>query len=258
MTSFHDGSVERSVVTLIDALALVLISLNVTPARLAQISRASFVKAGAAYSKKRSSGRPHLAKIAALTGLSRVEVKRIVSKNFEIGDAEVDSWPRSLRVLYAWTSSKRFLLNGRPRRLRLVGSRDSFAELCRSHSGDIPPRVILSELERSGSVTVSADRNFVSVAKQKVSTSQARSAKASINFAAQLLSAALSEDRVLVRRRQRVNAPSSIPSAYVESAISGRVNDLVELMPKLFPNGNGKGKKGGGVSLFALVARDPS
>lgn len=254
MTSTHDGSVERSVVTLLDALALVLISLNFTPARLAEISRASFVKAGARYSKKRSSGRPHLAKIAALTGLSRVEVKRIVSKNFEVGASEADSWPRALRVLNAWTSSKRFVANGRPRKLRLIGSRDSFAELCRSHSGDIPPRVILSELERWGSVSVSADRNFVSVTKQRIEASQARNAKASIEFAAQLLSAALTDDSLLVRRRQRIAVPHSIPRAYVESAISGRVNELVDLMPKLFPSGRGRKVKG--VSVFALVARD--
>jgi hypothetical protein len=256
MTSTHDRSVERSVVTLLDALALVLISLNVTPARLAQISRASFVKAGATHSRKRSSGRPHLAKIAALTGLTRVEVKRIVSRNFEIGDAEADSWPRALRVLNAWTSSKRFQSNGRPRKLRLAGARDSFAELCRSHSGDIPPRVILSELERRGSVSVSADRHFVSVSKARSASTHSRDGKDLIDFAAQMLRAALSEDLLLVKRRQRIAIPTSVPRAYVEAAISGRVNELVDLMPKLFPNG--KGKKGKGVSVFALVARDPN
>ena len=255
MTSIHDASIERSVATLLDALALVLISVNMTPGRLAQISRASFVKAGATYSKKRSSGRPHLAKIAALTGLSRVEVKRIVSKNFEIGEAEADSWPRALRVLKAWTTSRRFLSKSRPRKLRLSGSRDSFAELCRSHSGDIPPRVILSELQKWGSVAVSADGNFVSVTPQRSPTSQERNAKASIDFAAQLLSAALREDLLLVKRRQRVAVPSSIPIGYVESAISGRFNELVDQMPKLFPSG--RKRKAKGISVFALVTRDP-
>lgn len=256
MNSAHDGSVERSVATLLDSLALVLISLNVTPARLAQISRAAFVKAGATHSKKRSSGRPHLAKIAALTGLSRTEVKRIVSNNFEIGDAEADSWPRALRVLNAWTHSKRYLSNGRPRKLKLTGARDSFAELCKSHSGDIPPRVILSELEKCGSVSVSTDRSYVSVSNKAAANGQTRNARASIDFAAQFLSAALRNDLLLVKRRQRVSVPNSIPRAYVEDAISGRVNDLVDLMPKLFPAG--KGRKVKGVNVFALVARDPS
>jgi Family of unknown function (DUF6502) len=256
MNLAHDESVEQSVATLLDSLALVLISLNMTPARLAQIARASFVKAGATYSRKRSSGRPHLAKIAALTGLSRAEVKRIVSKNFEIGDAEIDSWPRALRVLNAWTHSRRYLSNGRPRRLRLTGVRDSFAELCKSHSGDIPPRVILSELERCGSISISADRNYVSVSSKGFCAARTKNAKALIEFAAQFISASLSDDLLLVKRRQRVSVPNSIPRAYVEDAITVRVNDLLDLVPRLFPNGKGRREKG--VSVFALVARDPS
>jgi len=80
--SSSDNSIERALSQLLDALAEILIPLEVTPARLAQVARSSFVKVSAKEAKMRSSGRPHLAKIAARTGLSRAEVKKIVVANF--------------------------------------------------------------------------------------------------------------------------------------------------------------------------------
>src|SRR5688572_7299542 len=108
MSPLRAESVENALAALLDGLALVLITLDVTPARLAQIARASFVKAGASQATKQSSGRLHLARIAALTGLSRAEVKRIVATNFAVSRSRVDSLPRALRVMSGWQKSKRY------------------------------------------------------------------------------------------------------------------------------------------------------
>src|SRR3982751_2450427 len=98
MSRTKGHSVNIALAALLDALALVLLPLDVTPAHVAQIARASFVKAGASRAKMKSSGRPHLAKIAALTGLTRSEVKRLVASNYKLARPDAESSPRALRV----------------------------------------------------------------------------------------------------------------------------------------------------------------
>jgi hypothetical protein len=253
MTATPAGTVERALATLLDSLALLLISLEVTPARLDQISRTSFVKAGALKARKRSSGRPHLARIASVTGLSRSEVKRIVAQNFEIAPSEPECWPRALRVLHAWTRSKRFISQGRPRRLKISGPGCTFAALCRAHSGDIPPRVILAELEAGGRVQVNGSRTHVSVSSGDRNRRQSKISTDSLEFAASFLRCALSEEALLVKRRERIAVSPAVPSGYVEGAITGRVNDLLDQLPTVFPNKKGRR---GSVDVFALVGRE--
>jgi hypothetical protein len=254
MTTTREEAVERALATLLDALAVPLIALNITPGRLGQIAKTSFVRAGAAQARKISSGRPHLARIAALTGLTRAEVKRIVSANFSVGHSEPESWPRALRVLAAWKSSKLNVSGAPLRRLKIHGRRDSFAALCRSHSGDIPPRVILTELEKTGKVKINARRTHVSLAPSMSPPTKPNSAESSLEFAAAFLDFALRSNTLLVKRRQRVQVSPAIPVAYLEDAIAGRVNELLDQLPGLFPT-----KKRGSreeVNVFALVVRD--
>src|SRR3954471_15602633 len=90
---------------LLDALAVLLIKLDVTPFRLSEVARISFVRAAVAADRKKASGRPHLARIAAVTGLTRTEVKRIVDSGFDYRAREKEHLPRVLRVIEAWKSS---------------------------------------------------------------------------------------------------------------------------------------------------------
>ena len=253
MTSNRGESVESALLALLDALAPLLIELDVTPARLAQIARASFVKAGARKARKPSSGRPHLAMIAAVTGLPRSEVKRIVAANFLVGAAEPEAWPRALRVLGAWKQSIRSKASNRPHRLRIAGTHNSFAALCRAHSGDIPHRVILAELEKRGRIRISPGGTHVSVA-PAVEKSASGTACKSLAYAASFLQYALREEVLLVRRKQRVPVASTVPRAYAEEAISGRLNELLNQLPRLFPPK--KQRKQSAVNVYAIVARD--
>ena len=90
MRSPEKDPVEGALTLILDALATALIPLEITPARLSLIARSSFVKIGAQHARMRSSGRPHLAKIAALTGLTRAEVKRIVSTDYCFSSPSAD------------------------------------------------------------------------------------------------------------------------------------------------------------------------
>src|SRR5688572_16543214 len=128
---------EKAVRALLDGLASTLIRLDMTPSRLAQITRAAFVMSAASHSKKKS-GRTHIAEIAARTGLNRTEVKRIVAARFSHGDPESSFAPRAFRVIEAWKSLKPYARHGKPRPLKLNGRTPSFESLCNEHSGDIP------------------------------------------------------------------------------------------------------------------------
>jgi hypothetical protein len=254
MKASKEEAAELALAGLLDVLASILIPLEITPARLAQIARASFVKAGVSHARMRSSGRPHLAKIAALTGLSRAEVKRLVSSNYEIGRQEPESSPRALRVLSAWQTSKRYSVAGRAIPLRINGRFPSFETLCREFSGDIPYKVILTELERRTSVKLLKKKTWVSVSKTLRPRSWNQRELSNLVFAASLIGELSFGAGVLVRRKERVSAPTNIPSAYVENAIAGRITNFLDSLPQLFVPRRSVRKSKACVNIYTLVA----
>lgn len=252
----REVAIENALSSLLDALAQTLISLEITPTRLSQIARVSFVKAGATRARKRSSGRPHLAKIAALTGLSRLEVKKIVSSNFVIGRQTPDNTTRAQRVYLAWQGERPYVRNGSPIPLRMEGKSPSFRALCREHSGDIPHTVILKELERTGRVKLNKGRDCVSLVAETEFAAQIRSSKDALLFASAFLTQALAEEPKVLSRQQHVPLPATVPIAYAEKAIANRVNELLDQAPRMFPRR--RRGRGGGVQIYALVSRKPS
>ena len=254
MKASKGDAAELALVALLDVLASILIPLEITPARLAQIARASFVKASVSHARMRSSGRPHLARIAALTGLSRAEVKRLVSSNYEIGHQELESSPRALRVLGAWRTSKRYSVAGRPRPLRINGAFPSFETLCREFSGDIPYKVILTELERRSNVKFGRKKTWISVSKVANPRASHQRELSNLAFAASLIGELSYGDGILVRRKERIGAPMDIPSSYVENAIAGRISDLLDNLPQLFVPRKSTRKNRTCVSIYTLVS----
>ena len=240
---------------LLDVLASLLIALDITPMRLAQIARTSFVKAGAGAARKRKSGRPHLARIAALTGLSRLEVKRIVSANYKVGDREPEHAPRALRVLNAW----RKFASRSPRRLqnelKIIGSAPSFESLCKQYSGDIPYRVILNELLQRKCVHLVSARNAVGLSKTPLNRPGRQRDLNSLVFAAAFLADLEDGDRVLVKRKETVLVPKNISLEYVEAATAGKVAAFLDHLPMTFPTNQKQRRKREGVNVYALVSR---
>ena len=253
MTPSQVDPAEVALVALLDALASVLIQLEITPARVAQLLRTSFVKAGANSARKRTSDRPHLARIAALTGLSRVEVKRIVATNFSTERIDSEAFPRALRVLRGWQTSSVYSNRGKSRRLRIAGKTPSFFTLCKAFSGDIPHTVILDELERKRRVVISRDRSTVSIARPQKSASRNRQEHDALLFVAAFLSDALRPGAGLVRRKEKIAASRNVPNAYIENAVVGRVTELLDQMPNLFQGNHGP--KHQILNVYALVTR---
>jgi hypothetical protein len=254
MTRTRGHSADADLVRLFDALAPILISLDITPSRLAQIARASFVKSSAKQARMKSSGRPHLARIAALTGLSRSEVKRLVVSGYKTEASSSENLPRALRVLDAWRTSNTYAPSGRPRCLRILGRQPSFDALCKSHSGDIPYKVILDELERRHYVLVSKRTNKVAIAKLRKGKGRSQRELMALNFATTFLQDALQDELVLVRRKQKIASSSALSDSYVETAIATRLNDLLDQLPELFANR--KSLKRNIVNVFTLVSKN--
>lgn len=254
MSRSHGHSADIALAALLDALAPVLITLDITPSRLAQMARASFVKASARKAQMKSSGRPHFARIAALTGLSRSEVKRLISSNYKIECSDPDNSPRALRVLHGWRNSPTYSKSGTPKPLKIVGRSPSFQSLCKTYSGDIPYKVILDDLEGRRSIVVSRKHNRVAVTSSSKKGTHNTKDYTALTFAASFLGEAFGHDLILVRRREKIATSRDLPDGYVESAVANRISDLLDQLPQLYTRRNAS--KRNILNVFALVSRN--
>jgi hypothetical protein len=139
---------------LLTELAYVLLPRGMTPKRFAELAKSAFVHAAADISKTRS-GRVNHSRIAAQTGLTRADVKRLLGyKTFDpgrVGKAALE------KVIDGWRTDREFVTKaGRTRVLKISGPRRSFARLVRKYGGDVPHRAVLDELLRAGAVRDSA------------------------------------------------------------------------------------------------------
>jgi uncharacterized protein DUF6502 len=138
---------------LLTGLACVLLPRGMTPKRFSDLARYAFVQAAADISKLRN-GRVNHSRVAAQTGLTRADVKRLLKES--IHDTTAHNEAPLEKVIYGWRTDREFFTReGHPKRLRISGSRDSFARLVRKHGGDVPHRAVLEELRRIRAVTES-------------------------------------------------------------------------------------------------------
>jgi hypothetical protein len=135
---------------LLTELAFVLLPRGMTPKRFGELVRSAFVQAAADMSRLRN-GRVNHSRVAAQTGLTRADVKRLLRQNVfasaHRGQTAVE------RVIDGWRTDREFATRpGHPKRLKISGPRGSFARLVRKYGGDVPHRAVLDELRRIGAV----------------------------------------------------------------------------------------------------------
>lgn len=92
-----------------------------------------------------------ISRVAVITGLTRKEVQRHVRVR-QPNDAEsADRYNRAARVIGGWRRDEQFLDHrGKPAILAITGDGDTFQELVRRYSGDVPHRAVLDELVAEG------------------------------------------------------------------------------------------------------------
>lgn len=121
-----------------------------------QIARKSFVDV--AYRDFSPSGKKQtVSNVAILTGLNRKEVKRL--SELDLGQSRGDDkqYNRVVRVLGGWINDPRFLRkDGNPRDLEQEG-KDSFSELVKLYSGDMPVAAMQKVLLNSANIKFTDD-----------------------------------------------------------------------------------------------------
>jgi hypothetical protein len=147
--------VDDHLARILSSLAHLLLRHGYGHARLARLAKIAFVDAARSIGTKLNA-KANIARIAALTGLTRVEVSRILKSDRSLRLRD-DQLNRTSRVAAGWLTDKSYLdRNSRPRALPFSGSRIGFVNLVKKYSGDIPARAMLSEMLRLGLVARSS------------------------------------------------------------------------------------------------------
>jgi hypothetical protein len=119
--------------------------------RISKLTKAAYVRAAQRIGKQKHK-KTSIARIAALTGLTRIEVSKLLKADRSAEAAPDSDLNRATRVAYGWVSNPGFSdSQRRPQPLAFSGRR-GFSQLVRKYSGDIPARAMLLEMERLGMV----------------------------------------------------------------------------------------------------------
>lgn len=95
----------------------------------------------------------NMSRVAVMTGLSRKEVRKLRDTMESGSNTSVTRVKRPESVLSVWHSDPEFLDKRQsPKRIRFDGPGANFRNLVTRVGGDIPPRAMLNELLRAGSV----------------------------------------------------------------------------------------------------------
>ena len=150
---------------LLDELAIALLPRGITPNRFSSLARDAFVRAAARNSRLRN-GKVNHSKVAALTGIPRKEIKRILDCTIATLEPHRTTSMPSARVMHGWLTDRRFLTQkGKPKSLAIGGAKSAFERLVREYGGDISPRAVLEELMHSRKVRRTGDRLRLQISK---------------------------------------------------------------------------------------------
>jgi hypothetical protein len=92
-----------------------------------------------------------ISRVAVITGLTRKEVQRHIRVRHPKDMESADRYHRAARVIGGWRRDEQFIDHrGKPAILAITGDGDTFQELVRRYSGDVPYRAVLDELVAEG------------------------------------------------------------------------------------------------------------
>lgn len=157
MLSSAQRALSQATLAILTPLVRVLLRNGISYGVFAEWARKVFVNV--AYDDFTPEGRKQtVSRAAALTGMTRKEVKRLVEMD-DTGDPGTHQrFNRAIRVISGWTSDRRFVdAEKKPRALPLEG-KNSFADLVKDYSGDMLAPAMLSVLEAAGTVRRSGDQ----------------------------------------------------------------------------------------------------
>lgn len=165
------SAVSAATLRLLNPLARFLLEARIGVGELYALSKLAYVSVAAERAKAGGGPqRPNIARIAAETGLTRVDVAALLSELAGNTAPVRRGRVRAERVLSGWWEDPAFQDHtGAPARLKLKGARRSFATLVKSHSGDRHTAPILDELLRSKAVRQLEDGSLEAMSRTCVS-----------------------------------------------------------------------------------------
>lgn len=143
----------RAVIRILTPLVRILLRHGVSYGTFSDLAKQVFTQVAFNDFKVRER-KPSISRVSVLTGLNRKAVKEILDKT-ENSDIEADeTYNRAARVIAGWRRDNQFRTpSGEPDTLPFTGETKSFSALVKKYSGDMPPRAVLDELERTQAVT---------------------------------------------------------------------------------------------------------
>ena len=149
--------VDHHLLQILEGIAHLLLRNGYGFSRANKLTKIAFVNAARAIDA-RSLSRISIARIAAVTGLTRTEVSQLLRSADGRASSIDEPLNRAARVASGWVSDQRFCdVRGHPRRLAFTSTRNSFTTLVKKYSGDIPARAMLAEMKRLGMVRHDSD-----------------------------------------------------------------------------------------------------
>jgi hypothetical protein len=151
-TAQLSSALTQAVVRVLHALIRVLVRHGMALPAFVELAKRAYVEV--ALNDFAIPGRkPSVSRAALLTGLTRKEVQRLVEGQGPGAAATALPENRAARVVAGWVRDADFHRpDGEPLPLRFDGAEPTFSSLVRRHSGDVPPRAVLDELLRVGTV----------------------------------------------------------------------------------------------------------
>lgn len=167
MTRNVTGAVNAATLRLLEPLARLLLEARIGIGEFTALARLAYVQAALRESHEARGGRVNVSRIAANTGLTRVEVAALLAEQRGAPPRKQRGRVRAERVLQGWWSDREFQdHSGMPARLPRKGARRSFASLVKRYSGDSHNAAsILEELLRSQAVRAHADGTLEAVSR---------------------------------------------------------------------------------------------
>lgn len=99
--------------------------------------------------------KPSKSRVAVITGLTRVDVDRLLKQPSPVNKDQYEEYQRAAKVLSGWARDSRYQdQKGQPLKIPFDGDGPSFAALVELYSGGTPPRAVLDELVRVNAVEV--------------------------------------------------------------------------------------------------------
>lgn len=216
---------DSAVLTLLIELAGHLVSAGIPYPRFDALTRLAYFTSASAKARF-GNDRVNQSAVAAMTGLTRVEVRRFAK---QIRPDPPKSRDRINALIEGWLTDPAFAAtNGSPRRLKVTGSGRNFPTLARAYGGDVPTQALLRELQRHKVVTVR--QGYVSISRAARRTREEIRIERLTGAIATLLRVPDADEKTMTPLRT-INLEVKYPSASEKgrAALNRRVTENLKL-----------------------------